>query len=154
MNNSISIKGFTDNDTITKLIELMVNSSLNYEKKSSLITKFLSEKTSDNESFDAEIKKNIFISLFENEEFVSRFLKDNFYYLAIYARFLPEEYQQRIRIIRTAIDKETQTQIDHQNSTQGTQTQISIRNQGIQTSEDLEEFASASNPKVEMRLEE
>ena len=118
MNNKLnSIEGLMDKDIIGKFGKLIVNSEFNYEKKSSLIKKFFSEKNSDDESFDAEVKKNIFISLFENEEFASRFLKENFYYFAIYARYLPEEYQQKIRIIRTAIDKETQTQIDLQNST-------------------------------------
>jgi hypothetical protein len=163
MNNSLtSIQGLTDNNTITEMIGLMVNSSLNYEKKSSLITKFFSEKISDDESFDAEVKKNIFIGLFRNEEFAFKFIEEgsNIYYFAIYKKYLPDQYQ-KIRIIRTTINKETQTQIDRQNSTQGTQTkevqttglqatkvdtQISTQNQGIQTSEDLRELTSASNP--------
>ena len=159
MNNKLnSIEGLMDKDlmvteNISQFGEFIVKSKFNYEEKSSLIKKFFSEKNSDDESFDAEVKKNIFISLFKNEEFASRFLKENFYYFAIYARYLPEEYQQKIRIIRTPIDKETQTQIDLQNSTQETQTeevrkledkrtqtQIATRNQGIQTAEDLREF--------------
>jgi hypothetical protein len=141
---------------------LIVNSKFDDEKKSSLITKFLSEKISDDESFDAVIKKNIFISLFRNEEFALKFIEegDNIFYFATYRKYLPDQYQ-KIRIIRTAIDKETQTQIDRQNSTRGTQTKevetkeiqarkvntrISTRNQGIQTSEDLGELPSASNP--------
>ncbi len=162
MNNSLtSIKGLTDSNIINKLIELIVNSKFDDEKKSSLITKFFSEKISDDESFDAEVKKNIFIGLFRNEEFAFKFIEEgsNIYYFAIYKKYLPDQYQ-KIRIIRTTIDKETQTQIDRQNSTRGTQTkevqttglqatkvdtQISTQNQGIQT-EDLREFPSASNP--------
>lgn len=154
MNNKLnSIEGLMDKDIIGKFGKLIVNSEFNYEKKSSLIKKFFSEKNSDDESFDVEVKKNIFISLFKNEEFASQFLIKNFYYFAIYARYLPREYQQKISIIRTAIDKETQTQIDLQNSTRGTQikevreledkrtqTQISTRNKGSQTAEDLREF--------------
>jgi hypothetical protein len=163
MNNSLtSIKGLTDSNIINKLIELIVNSKFDDEKKSSLITKFLSEKISDNESFDAEIKKNIFISLFRNEEFALKFIEEgsSIYYFAIYKQYLPDQYQ-KIRIIRTTINKETQTQIDHQNSTQGTQTKevqttgiqstkvntgISTLNQRIQTNEDLRGLPSASNP--------
>ena len=154
MNNKFnSIKGLMDKNIIGDFAKLIVNSRFNYKEKSSLIKKFFSEKNSDDESFDVEAKKNIFISIFENEEFASLFLKENFYYFAIYAKYLPKEYQQKISIIRTAINEETQTQIDHQNSTRETQTegvrelkdkrtqtQIATRNQGIQTTEDLRGF--------------
>ena len=81
MDNELSsIEGLMDKDIIGKFGKLIVNSEFNYEEKSSLIKKFFSEKNSDDESFDAEVKKNIFISLFKNEEFASRFLKENFYY--------------------------------------------------------------------------
>ena len=58
MNNKLnSIEGLMDNDIIGKFGKLIVNSEFNYEEKSSLIKKFFSEKNSDDESFDAEVKK-------------------------------------------------------------------------------------------------